>query len=448
MRAETGGLTIRHLAVTVLVVVLVNSQLTWWIVFVLRENRVRLSLERGAIVSRCRAEADRINNQINEAHLKLDLAVASGRPVGDPAPEPFAGWSVHAATTDCGHHGWVEGAVTVSTPAADGQCIEARLPREWSQQLLTVSSDLEIGPSPDPGENRGPPSFALQSPFENRVIRPTSDAWDSVLRGYRGRILMMVSEGAFFAVLLFALVAFLWRILRREVALELEHRNFLSAVTHELKSPLASIRLAIETVLRGRSDSEASGHFLENALQDAGRLQDLVETVLQATRFTGRGGGLTRLECDFSALVEEAFNRFSQRTAPTKAVLTSEIEPGIPALADQEAMGIAISNLLDNALKYGGDPPTIHLRLFGDEDNAVFDITDNGDGIAPGKVDRVFDRFWRAGDEMTRTTNGTGLGLFLVRQIIEGHGGTVTVASTSPAGTTFRVILPRGAWSE
>jgi len=144
---------------------------------------------------------------------------------------------------------------------------------------------------------------------------------------------------------------------------EQQHRNFLSAVTHELKSPLAAMRLSLETVLRGRADSGASVRFLENALQDAERLQDLVEKVLEVTRFTRTGGALNREWVNLSEVVEEALDRFSRRTTAAGAVLNGEIDPEIRAEVDAEAFSIVISNLLENALKYGGTIPRIDLGL-------------------------------------------------------------------------------------
>ena len=253
---------------------------------------------------------------------------------------------------------------------------------------------------------------------------------------------MMVSEGTFFALMLFVLVALLWRTLRREVALEHQHRNFLSAVTHELKSPLASMRLSLETVLRGRSDPGASVRFLENALQDTERLQSLVEKVLEVTRFAREGSTLNLGESCLSEVVEGAVDRFSRRTTATGANLISEIQGDLWSEVDEEAIAIVISNLLENALKYGGTIPRIDVSFSRTEDSATLDISDNGNGIAPDDVPRVFERFWRAGDEMTRTTQGTGLGLYLVQQIVKSHHGEVSVAQTGPDGTTFRVILP------
>lgn len=441
--AKKGSLTVRHLVVTVLVVLLVNAQLTWWIIFVLRENRVRLELERGAIEARCRMEATRIAGDLAQAHQILDAAVAAGFHPDSQPPSPLTAWRAEPTTETCGASTLSNGIAVLSSPAPEpGQCVMAHTSEAWTKALLEMPEALRLEAASEVRAQNGRPAITLDRPFDDRTVGPTEEVWNSILKGYRGRILMMVSEGTFFALMLFVLVALLWRTLRREVALEHQHRNFLSAVTHELKSPLASMRLSLETVLRGRSDPGASVRFLENALQDTERLQSLVEKVLEVTRFAREGSTLNLGESCLSEVVEGTVERFSRRTTVAGANLLSEIQGGLWSEVDEEAIAIVISNLLENALKYGGTIPRIDVDFRKTGDNATLDVTDNGKGIAPEDVPRVFERFWRAGDEMTRTTQGTGLGLFLVQQIVKSHGGEVLVAQTGTKGTTFRVILP------
>ncbi len=433
-----------HLVVAVLVVIVVNAQLTWWIVFVLRENRTRLALERGAVESLCRIEADRIEQSVTAMHQLFETAVNAAFDRAPDLPAPLTTWWLEDDSgTACGTARLEGGALALSTSSPSSpSCLWAVTSSGWTVNLLQIDPVLEIAPPPEDDEAGTRPAVSLTPPFDDRSIRPRQEIWDSILEGYRGRILMMVCEGSFFALLLFVLVALLWRTLRREVALEQQHRNFLSAITHELKSPLAAMRLSLETVLRGRADSSASVRFLENALQDTERLQSLVQKVLEVTRYAGTDAGVRLHRCCLSEIVDEALGAFSRRTTAAGAVLASDIEPEIWALADEEAFAIVISNLLENALKYGGTIPRVDVRLALAEDTAVLDITDNGRGIATDDIPFVFDRFWRSGDEMTRTTQGTGLGLFLVKQIVTGHHGTVTVLQTGPKGTTFQVTLP------
>ncbi|MEJ2582365.1 MAG: HAMP domain-containing sensor histidine kinase, partial [Acidobacteriota bacterium] len=232
------------------------------------------------------------------------------------------------------------------------------------------------------------------------------------------------------------------RSFRREVELERQHRNFLSAVTHELKSPLATMRLALETVTSGRADPETGAKFLGNALVDVERLEDLVEKILEATRFGEGSTSIHRQEEDLSRLIEDSTEAFKRRALAEGAQLRTEIVPGIHADLDAEAMTIVVSNLLENAVNYGGDPPTVGIDLSFDGSKAVLEVSDNGAGISKEDSRSVFRRFYRGGDEMTRTTRGTGLGLFLVKQIVEAHRGRVEIASTGPDGSVFRVTIP------
>jgi signal transduction histidine kinase len=260
---------------------------------------------------------------------------------------------------------------------------------------------------------------------------------------------MVVSEGSFFAVMLLVVVGLMWRTVRREVELERQHRNFLSAITHELKSPLASMRLSLETVLRGRADQSASVRFLENALQDTERLQSLVQKVLEVTRYGQSGGAVTLTRSCLTEVVEDTLATFGRRASVAGIRVNRDLQPEVWVDLDAEAFTIVLSNLLENGVKYGGAVPALGVRLAMEGADAVLDVSDNGKGIPAEEVPFVFNRFFRGGDEMTRTTQGTGLGLYLVRQIVSAHHGTVEVLRTGPAGTVFRVRLPDAeVWEE
>ena len=360
------------MAIAVLVMVVVNAQLTWWIIFTTGQARDRLELERDLLSQRARD------------------------------------WAAIVAITGTGGE----------APVPEG---------------------LEIGPVVEAEETR--PQFALTGDRQGWVVRPTEEAWERILDEYRRRIVMMVSEGAFFAVLLIVFMGLLWRTFRRDVELERQHRNFLSAITHELKSPIAAIRVALETVVRGRADETMSRKFISNALADTDRLDLLVQKVLQATRYGSGSAKLRRVRRSLSDVVERAVTAFEPRAAAAGATVETEVIDDLWAEIDDEAMVIVVSNLLENALKYGGHPALIRIRLRAESDCAMLEVSDNGDGIPEGEIPFIFDRFYRAGDEMTRISQGTGLGLYLVQQIVEVHRGKVDVADTGPDGTTFRVTL-------
>ena len=368
-----GSVTGRHVAIAVLVMVVVNAQLTWWIIFSTGQARERLELERALLETRARAWAD----------------VAS-----------------------------------VAGPGFD----------------QALPEDLEV--VADEGTASPRPSISLGGEFSGRIIRPTRESWDGVLEEYRRRIVMMVSEGAFFAVLLIVFMGLLWRTFRREVELERQHRNFLSAITHELKSPIAAIRVALETVMSGRADEQASRHFIGNAVSDTDRLDLLVQKVLHATRYGSGGSSIRRTRRSVDQVVERAVAGFAPGATMAGAAVEVEIEPDLWAEVDDEGLTIVVSNLLENALKYGGSPARIELAFRRQGDRLILEVKDNGAGISEEEIPRVFDRFYRAGDEMTRTSQGTGLGLYLVQRIMKAHHGTVEIAETTDRGTTVRATLP------
>ena len=428
----------RHLAVAAVVVLLVNAQLTWWIVYTLRENRTRLDLERDALLERARLHAIHVISCLNHTATVFTIEALGGGPRGsEPATPGVRSWRIVREGGDC-PEGWghEDGGVVYRVPVP-GACVVGEIDPDWLRDRLAPPPGLTVA---RPGGHV--PGVALPAPFETLEVRPTDAVWDALLDAYRRRIVMVVSEGSFFAVMLLVVVWFLWKTVRREVELERQHQNFLSAITHELKSPLAAMRLSLETVLRGRADSTASVRFLENALQDTERLQSLVQKVLEVTRYGLAGKALTLRTASLSDTVEEAVDRFRSRASSAGARMRVAIRPGLIARVDEEAFAIVVSNLLENAIKYGGTIPEVAVRLDAADGRAVLEVEDNGRGIAEEDLPFVFKRFYRGGDEMTRTAQGTGLGLHLVEQIVTGHGGTVRIASTGPGGTVVRVELP------
>ena len=429
----------RHLIVAVLVVVVVNAQLTWWVVFVLRLNRENLDLDRQRLLAGARLEAVRVETELETARAALEDALLMGAEPGrDAVPKPFAGWRTSDASLGCpsaclNRSGVIELGVVVG-----GRCVSGVVSSEWRQRVLEVGGSLEVVST----ESEGPTGVALAEPCNSLTIRPRTDIWEGLLEQYRRRIVMMVSEGAFFAVLLLVVIGLLWRSVRREVELERQHRNFLSAITHELKSPLAAMRLALETVIGGRATGDIARRFLANALEDTERLEGLVQKVLEATRFGDGWSEIDLRDTDLSLLVEESVDIFRRRAVANGVRFEAQIVSDIRADVDHEAMAIAISNLLENAVKYGGDPPIVRIDLNIDGNDAVLEVKDNGGGVPEEDLELIFGRFFRSGDEMTRTTGGTGLGLYLVQQIVAAHLGEVEVAATGPEGSIFRVNIP------
>ena len=435
------GYGLKHLVVFVIVAVVVNAQYTWWVVEALRENRERLELERNLIFARADAAALGIAIRLNRAIARI---IELPRGVIPPTADPFPEVRVTELTVEA-KAGWrtEDDRPVFVWPLRGGQAALAFLDPESPRRWLAVA-DPSLPLADAGGGAAALPRVALTAPLERLAVAPDVAQWNDVLARYRRRVVLVVVEGTFFLAAMVSAVVLLWFALRREGERERQHQNFVSAITHELKTPLAGIRVALETVLRGRADPDGSRRFLANALTDADRLGDLIEKVLEVTRYTGGAHRLQIALGDLSQLVEEEVVAAERRAAARGVELASDITPGVQASFDPEALGIVISNLLENALKYAqGTPSHVVVRLLVEHGEAVLEVEDNGVGIAAGELETIFRPFYRANDEVTRRTPGTGIGLFVAREIAVAHGGTLVAASAGRGqGARFRLVLP------
>lgn len=233
--------------------------------------------------------------------------------------------------------------------------------------------------------------------------------------------------------------------LMREVRRNEQHDAFLNAVTHELKTPIASIKLYLETLRSRKVDDEKRSEFYDIMLADSDRLLGTVEQVLQASRTREKQRGLNRSEFDLRELLDEAVARtISRYHLDDSAVRMSMPAEPVEISADGEELQTVFLNLLDNAVKYSPDGARISLRVIIRTRWADVYIKDSGIGISRADLRRIFKRFYRSHDKAAGQAKGTGLGLAIVRGIVERHGGRVTADSAGLGkGTTFLVRLPR-----
>ena len=253
---------------------------------------------------------------------------------------------------------------------------------------------------------------------------------------------VLLVEGLILLVAILIGVYVIFLFWSRQAALLREQRLFISQVTHELKSPLASLQLHLETIRRHRPPPERLAAFLETMLADAARLNGLIDNLLSASRVEQKNWTLHPQPTDFSAFVERYF-RPRQFTLPRAGKMALEVEPGLHAMVDREAMETVFRNLLENAILYSDGPPEITIRLRSQPDTCLFEIADRGRGIEAAHQRKIFKMFYRVRrkDENIR---GSGLGLFIVRANIERHGGQISVESPGAGkGSTFRIVLPR-----
>jgi signal transduction histidine kinase len=231
----------------------------------------------------------------------------------------------------------------------------------------------------------------------------------------------------------------------REIKRNEQQESFLNAVTHELKTPIASIRLYLETLQQRQVDEQQRKDFYRVMLDDTDRLLGTVEQVLKAGEIRN-GTRKTWEQVDFSKIVLESVDlaRVRHKLAEGQLRLAGELPHEATVLGNPEELRIAVANLLDNAVKYSGAKKDIAVNLVTpDIDNITLTIRDAGIGISRPELKRVFKRFYRV-HAATGHSKGTGLGLFIVRSIARRHGGDAFAESEGEGqGSTFSIKLPR-----
>ena len=252
---------------------------------------------------------------------------------------------------------------------------------------------------------------------------------------------LILTEGLLLLVSILVGVYVIFLYWTRQSALVREQRQFISQVTHELKSPLASLQLHLETLRRHQPSPERQAAFLEIMLSDAGRLNGLIDNLLSANRVGQKHWLLNLQSTDFSAFVEKYF-RARQFTLPKAGKLALNIEPGIHAAIDQDAMETVLRNLLENAVLYSDNSPAITVTLSSTADKCCLAFADCGRGIEVAEQKKIFNMFYRI-RRKNENIRGTGLGLFIVNATVRRHHGQVQVQSKGVGqGTTFKIILP------
>jgi signal transduction histidine kinase len=220
--------------------------------------------------------------------------------------------------------------------------------------------------------------------------------------------------------------------------------DFVSTVSHEFKSPLTSIRQLAEMLQEGRVPSEERRRrYYDVLVEQSTRLSSLVTNILDLARIE-EGRKEFRFEAlDIGELVSEVVATTQHRVGHEGYIVEVHVEGELPRVrADRDAIAQAISNLIDNAIQYSGDARQINLYASAGDGHVTVAVEDFGVGIPQDEIDRVFERFYRGGHELTRTVKGSGLGLTLVKEVVEAHGGTVHVESEPGRGSTFSIRLP------
>jgi signal transduction histidine kinase len=288
---------------------------------------------------------------------------------------------------------------------------------------------------------------ALERSFEEqfpawRLVVYKKPAGDLLAQG-RWRVGLQYTLLAFAIVSLLMGTVVLFKALDNEQRLVSMKANFLSAVSHELKTPLTAIRMFSEMLSSGRAPEEKRAQYALRIGAEAERLQGMIEGILNYTRLEENPEALRLEDTDLSEAARDSAALMADAFASANIRLVTRIAPEAPMRADYEAMRSVIQNLLGNALKYSHAGSQVLLEIRATAEEVVLRVSDQGIGIEAADLKRIFDKFYRAGDEMTRRTRGSGLGLALVKRIVDAHAGVIRVNSKPGEGTDMTITFAR-----
>jgi len=275
----------------------------------------------------------------------------------------------------------------------------------------------------------------------NSIPFTDSQEFLNIQNKYERQRWMIIGEGfVFLSLLIFGSVQ-LFKTFKKEVLLARQQNNFLLSVTHEFRTPLASIKLSLQTFLKRVTLEDKFQKLLNNSLDDVARLQSLVDNMLFAARMENSTYALQKSSYNISDLLLQYLDKIKLTTGGSRVVI-NKIEPDLEYEVDEGAFFSAIINLIENALKYSPADKPVTVSLYRKGNHIDFEVKDEGTGITEQERSKIFDKFYRVGNEETRNTKGTGLGLFIVKKITEAHGGLVTVEPNQPHGSIFKIKLP------
>lgn len=251
---------------------------------------------------------------------------------------------------------------------------------------------------------------------------------------------MIIGEGATFLILMVFGIYRLRSTITKEVVVADKQRNFLLSITHELKSPLASAKLNLQTLNTRTLSLDQQRLLLHNTESDVTRLNDLVEKILLASRIGHDNMHIHKEEVNFSEITEDCIEATKNRNPQMQ--MNIDLTDGVWLNGDEVLLKSLVLNLLENAVKYAPKNTPISLRLNKVNEMAVLDVCDEGKPIPDEEKIKIFDRFYRTGSEDTRTTIGVGLGLYIVQQVALMHHGTVKIIDRKEIGKIFRIEIP------
>lgn len=262
-------------------------------------------------------------------------------------------------------------------------------------------------------------------------------SFDAVEEEMDRKLFMFISESVFVIVLILVGIYLVYRSFKQELRFQRQQQNFLLSITHELKTPLASIKLYLQTLSsKKKLSEEKQSEFLSGSLEQVDRLTQLINHVLESTKETRAPRESLAEKIDVVPVFTTVCNEYGVEFRGGDAPLFAHI--------GETDLELLLSNLVKNAVLYSGETPEgVSVTLQSQEKNVTLVVSDSGVGIKDEHKKQIFERFFRVGEEDTRRANGTGLGLYIVDQLVKKYKGKISVTDNQPKGSTFTVIFPK-----
>jgi signal transduction histidine kinase len=303
----------------------------------------------------------------------------------------------------------------------------------WWGYLLYAKNETAFNEKVELNQQR----FALE--FNGGNYMDTNE-YKNLLSKHNRQRFMIIAEGSVFLVLLFAGLMLVRRVFKREIELAAQQRNFLLSITHELNSPLSSIKASLQTLLRRKPDAEKADILMNNSLLEVDRLQSLVDNILFAAKIERNDHGFLDEQLDVSVITVQAAENVRLNKKGVK--IETDIQPDIVMQLDPLGFTSAVINLLENAVKYSPEGSTVKVSLKQKDTTVFLKVEDQGCGIPEEEHEKVFEKFYRIGNEDTRRAKGTGLGLYIVKRFVDIYKGSISINNNLPCGTIFEIKLP------
>lgn len=278
--------------------------------------------------------------------------------------------------------------------------------------------------------------FALQQQLVSEGVIPRLP-----VRLPKHTLMMVLGEGLVFLVLVLLALWITFRTLRHELSLARQQRDFLMATSHELRTPVAALKLHLQTLRRPGLGPERRDTLMLNAYSDVERLHLLTERILLASRLEEHTAHLNLDDVDLPAEIRTVIGE-ARAAYGRQHVIEAGMPPSLMLRTNAMAFRSVLGNLLENACKYAPPGSTVRVELATSGSTVLLHVRDTGPGIGPEDRLRIYEKFFRGGNEETRDTTGTGLGLFIVRRFMEDLGGRVEYQPELPHGSTFTASFP------